>query len=90
MALTTVAIVFLIGSALSLRFTVLILFPAIIFAIVGVVAHGDGIGTMMLTIGLVAAALQIGYFVGLTFRAVLASHGALRLRVGAAEAASVP
>jgi hypothetical protein len=88
MALTTVAIV--IGSALSLRFTMLILFPAIIFAIVGAVAHGDSIGTMMLTIGLVAAALQIGYLVGLTFRAVLASRGALRLRIGAVEAASVP
>jgi hypothetical protein len=85
MALTTFGIIFLIGAALSLRFTVLILFPVIIFAMIGVVAHGDSIGAMMLTIGLAAASLQIGYLVGLILRAALASLGVIRSRVGAVE-----
>ena len=78
MALTILA-VFLIGGTLSLRFRVLILFPAIGLAVVGTavfgIAHGDSIGTVMLTIALVATALQIGYLFGLVTRAVIASLG---------------
>jgi hypothetical protein len=85
MALTTFGIIVLIGAALSLRFTLLILFPAIIFAIIGVVAHGDSIGAMMLTIGLVATALQIGFLVGIIFRAALASLGVIQSRARAVE-----
>jgi hypothetical protein len=40
---------------------------------------------MMLTIGLAAASLQIGYLVGLILRAALASLGVIRSRVGAVE-----
>jgi hypothetical protein len=79
MALTTFSIVFLIGWALSLRFKVLILFPAIGLAVVGAVgvgiADGDYIGAVMLTIAYFATALQIGYLFGLVTRAVLASLG---------------
>jgi hypothetical protein len=40
---------------------------------------------MMLTIGLVATALQIGFLVGLIFRAALASLGMMQSRAGAVE-----
>ena len=79
MALTTFGIAFLIGAALSLRFNVLILFPAIASAVVGTavagLAHGDSIGGVMLTIAITGAALQIGYLFGLVTRAVIASLG---------------
>jgi hypothetical protein len=87
MALTTFGIIVLIGAALSLRFTILILFPAIIFVIIGVVARGDSIGAMMLTIGLAASSLQIGYLLGLiprrarfTRRDRIASRGGRGIR----------
>jgi hypothetical protein len=76
MALSTFAIVFLIGATLSVRFKVLILFPAFGLAVVGTaavgIAHGDPIGAVMLTIASVAAALQIGYLSGLVTRAAIA------------------
>jgi hypothetical protein len=79
MALTTFGVFFLTGAALSVRFRVLILFPAIGLAVIGTAAvgigHGDHVGAVMLTIALVAAALQIGYFFGLITRAVIASFG---------------
>jgi hypothetical protein len=66
MALTTLGIVFLIGATLSLRFKFLILLPAIGLVVLGTVgvgiAHGDRVGTVILTIVLATAALQIGYF----------------------------
>ena len=80
MALTTLGIVFLIGATLSLRFKFLILLPAIGLAVVGTagvrIAHGDGVGAVMLTIASTAAALQVGYLFGLVTRAVIASLGA--------------
>jgi hypothetical protein len=79
MTLTTFGIVFLIGAALSLRFKVLILPPAIGLTVVGTagvgIAHGDRIGTVILTIALVAVAMQIGYLFGLVARAIAASPG---------------
>ena len=79
MALTTL-VVFLIGGTLSLRFRVLILFPAIGVAVVGTavfgIAHGDSIGTVTLTIAFTAVALQVGYLFGLVTRAIIGSLGA--------------
>ena len=79
MALTTFGIFCLIGATLSVRFKVLILFPAIGLATVGTaavgIAHGDSVGAVMLTIALVAVALQIGYLFGVVMRAVIASLG---------------
>ena len=79
MALTTFGIVFLIGATLSVRFKVLILFPAIGLAAVGTaavgMAYGDPIGAVIVTIALVAAALQIGYLSGLITRAASAWFG---------------
>jgi hypothetical protein len=78
MAPTTFAILFLIGATLSVRFNVVILFPAIGLAVVGTavgIAHGDSVGAVMLTIALIAVALQVGYLFGLVPRAVIASLG---------------
>ena len=78
MALTTIGIFFLIGATLSVRFNVVILFPAIGLAVVGTavgIAHGDSVGAVMLTIALIAVALQVGYLFGLVPRAVIASLG---------------
>jgi hypothetical protein len=79
MTLTTFGIYFLIGAALSLRFKVLILPPAIGLTVVGTagvgIAHGDRIRTVILTIALLAVAMQIGYLFGLVARAIAASPG---------------
>jgi hypothetical protein len=78
MAPTTFAILFLIGATLSVRFNVVILFPAIGLAVVGTavgIAHGDSVGAVMLTIALIAVALQVGYLLGLITRAATASLG---------------
>jgi hypothetical protein len=83
MALTTFGIVFLIGATLSVRFKVLILFPAIGLAVLGTavvgIAHGDSVGAVTMTVALTAAALQVGYVFGLVTRAVIASLGAPEL-----------
>jgi hypothetical protein len=73
MTLTTFGIVFMIGVALSWRFSIFVLFPANILAIIGVAALGDSIGDVMLTVVLVTVALQVGYLVGLVLFATLAS-----------------
>jgi hypothetical protein len=79
MTLTTFGIFVLIGATLSLRFKFLILLPAIGLAVVGAavvgIAQGDRVGTVILTIVLATAALQIGYFFGVVTRAVIASLG---------------
>jgi hypothetical protein len=72
-------IVFLVGSALSVRFNFLVLYPATMFAAIGTAAcsaiSGDGIGTTILTPALGAGAVQMGYLFGLFLRAVFASFG---------------
>jgi hypothetical protein len=40
------------------------------------IAHGNSVGAVMLTIALVAVALQIGYLFGLVMRAIIGSLGA--------------
>ena len=78
MALTTIGIFFLIGAALSVRSKFPILFPAIGLAVVGTavgITHGDSVGAVMLTIALIAVALQVGYLLGLITRAATASLG---------------
>jgi len=80
MALTTFGIFCLIGATLSVRFKFLILLPAIGLATVGTaavgIAHGDSVGTVMLTIAFTAVALQVGYLFGLVTRAIIGSLGA--------------
>jgi hypothetical protein len=77
MLLITLGIIFLFGAVLSLRFSSIILFPSTVVAILAVAgtgtAQGDHIATVVLTIALVAVALQIGYLFGLVARAGIAS-----------------
>jgi len=68
----------MIGIVLGRRFNVFVLFPAFGLALLGTVAVGIGrgerLGSVILTIVFVGAALQIGYLVGIVTRAVWASH----------------
>jgi hypothetical protein len=77
MMLTSVGTAILTGVALGLRFNVLILVPAIGLALFGTaavgIAHGDRIGSVVLTTVLVASAVQIGYFATIVTRAAFAS-----------------
>jgi uncharacterized protein DUF2171 len=77
MALTIIG--FLIGAALGTRFDVLIVIPSIGLALLGTaavgIAHGDPIGSMVLTMVLIGTTLQLGYLVGVVLRPVLASIG---------------
>jgi hypothetical protein len=74
----TLAIIgFLIGAALGARFKVLIDIPAIGLALLGTagvgIVHGDPIGSVGLTMVLIATTLQLGYLAGVVLRAVLVS-----------------
>jgi hypothetical protein len=75
MTLAAFGIVFLMSAGLGLRAKVRILLPAIGLAALGAVgvgvARGDGVGTVMLTIALIAADLQIGYLFGLAMGPVI-------------------
>jgi hypothetical protein len=76
----TLAIIgFLIGAALGTRFKVLIVIPAIGLALLGTagvgIVHGDPIGSVGLTMVLIATTLQLGYLAGVVLRAVLVSVG---------------
>jgi hypothetical protein len=76
MALTIAGIPILIGAALGLRVNVLILIATIGVALLGSaaigIAFGDGIGSVVVTMVLVACALQIGYLAGSVARFVMA------------------
>jgi hypothetical protein len=86
MALVTFC--FLIGAILSVRFNVLILVAAIGLAVVGTgtvgIAEGNRVAAVLLTVVLVATALQIGYLFGLITRAATASLSLQGKRLGPA------
>jgi hypothetical protein len=71
----TICVVFLVGLALGLRFNFLTLYPAILFAMIGAAASGDGIGATVLMMALGATAVQMGYLLGIAMRAAIASLG---------------
>jgi hypothetical protein len=75
MSIATFGIVALIGAALGFRFTVLILVPAIGFAVLGVagigIVRGDQGNEVIITMILIAAVLQIGYLLGAVARAIV-------------------
>jgi hypothetical protein len=62
---------------LGLRFTFLILYPATIFAAIGIAAQSwassDSIGDTMLTLALGATSLQMGYVLAIIMGALIAS-----------------
>jgi hypothetical protein len=70
-----IAVIALIGAALSLRFNAYALIPAVALALIGTggipVAHGSPIGPVALHTALVTAALPVGYFAGAVARAIV-------------------
>lgn len=76
MAFTIGFLAFLIGAAISLRLNVVILIATIGGAIIGAatvgIAHGNSIGSVVLTVIIVATALQFGYLVGILGRGAVA------------------
>jgi hypothetical protein len=77
MMLTSVGTAILMGVALGLRFNVLILGPVLGLALLGTaavgIAHGDRIGSVVLTTVLIGTTLQVGYLAGMVAHAVWAS-----------------
>jgi hypothetical protein len=88
----TICVVFLVGVALSLRFNFLVLYPGIIFVVIGAAArtYGDGIGTTALMMALGAAAVQMGYLFGLVRRAAIASFGVPERKGNSAHSRRAP
>jgi hypothetical protein len=70
-------IALLIGAALSVRFNALVLVETVGGAILGAVVVGigrnDGIGSIAMTIAVIATALQVGFLIGIVLRAVTAA-----------------
>ena len=81
-------IMILVGALLGLKFNVLVLIPAHVFAIVTFAGqgllHGDGIGAILLPIVLSAAGLQLGYLIGVVIGLRLAAKRFPKKLVGAA------
>ncbi len=67
-----ILLVFLIGAALGMKFKVLILIPAIGFALIAVVAggiaYGDSVSAILIAAVLASSSLQIGYLCGTVMR----------------------
>ena len=67
----------LLGAVLGLRFTVWILVPGIAFGLFSAVAvgiaHGHGLGTLALSMVLIASGLQFGYLAGTAVRYLTAA-----------------
>jgi hypothetical protein len=75
----------LVGAVLGLRFTVWILIPGIAFGLFSAaaagMAHRHDLGTIALSMVLIAVGLQLGYLMGTTTRFVIAGARAPRARV---------
>ena len=69
------------GAALGLRFKVLVLVPAILFATVIIIASGHELKVIALTVFGTAVALQIGYVVGCMLRVITGAYLPARRRV---------
>ena len=84
MTIATLGIVSLIGATLGFRFKVLILFPALgltLMAVAGIgIGRGDHGHEMILTLILIAATLQIGYFLGVVARTIVVLSVASAMR----------
>jgi hypothetical protein len=81
MALELAIVSFLAGSALGLRYKVVILVPAVvlamIFAVIVGIARADHFSSIMLTTVILGSAVQIGYLVGIAAGAAVESVSAV-------------
>ncbi len=77
MSLEIVIVTVLIGIALGVRYKVLILVPAITFAlafaVIAGIAQSAGFWSTLLTMALLGTAVQFGYFIGILMRAAVGS-----------------
>jgi hypothetical protein len=84
-----IAIILLAGAALGLRFKVMILIPAltltVLFAVIVGVSRGDPFWSIAVATILLGTAIQVGYLVGILFRAKIAwvDRHHLKRKVGA-------
>jgi hypothetical protein len=63
-----------VGTLLGLRFKVLVLVPFIVVAACAIIATGDGVRAIALTILATAVLLQVGYALGLVVRVLAARY----------------
>ena len=77
MTLELAIISMLAGIALGLRYKVFVLVPAvsltIMFAMMGGIAHGDRLWSILLAMAILGTAVQIGYLAGIMIRAAVRS-----------------
>jgi hypothetical protein len=77
MTLELAIISVLAGIALGLRYKVFALVPAVtltmMFAVMGGIAHGDRLWSILLTMAILGVAVQFGYLAGLMIRAAVGS-----------------
>ena len=76
MVLALVIVSVVVGIVLGLRYKVLILVPAVMFAVIGVItvgaARADSFWSIVLTTVALVTAVQVGYLVGAVIRAAIA------------------
>ena len=63
-----------VGTLLGLRFKVLVLVPAILIVACAIIATGDGLKAIAITILASAVMLQVGYALGLVLRVLAAQY----------------
>jgi hypothetical protein len=77
MTLELAIISVLAGIALGLRYKVFVLVPAVtltvMFAVMGGIAHGDHLWSILLTMAILGTAVQFGYLAGIMIRASVGS-----------------
>jgi hypothetical protein len=77
MTLELAIISMLAGIALGLRYKVFVLVPAvsltIMFAVVGGIAHGDRMWSILFTMAILGTAVQFGYLAGIMIRVTVGS-----------------
>jgi hypothetical protein len=72
--ISTVGGALLVGALLGLRFKVLALIPVILIGACAIIATGDSLKSIALTISATAVLLQVGYALGLVVRVLAAQH----------------
>jgi hypothetical protein len=72
--IATVGGALVVGALLGLRFKVLAIIPVILIAACAIIATGDSLKAIALTIFATAVLLQVGYALGLIVRVFAAQH----------------
>jgi hypothetical protein len=93
MSLELATITFVAGIALGLRYRVVILLPvvvlAIIFALIGGIARGDPVWSIVLAAAISATAVQLGYLAGILLERLIAARSQSNLTEGSLRPAAI-